>query len=103
MNLAGFGSFLAPVDLAEQQVIGGHDGRGPVGGECVYDVRERVAQVFRHVSHYRRVELFRTQPGRWRGRERERYRQIKECARSKPESCFQKWLYCLDGKRMTDD
>ena len=62
MNLAGFGSFLAPVELVEQQMIGGHDGRGSVGGERVYDFRERKAQRLCHVGQYRRVEILWTQP-----------------------------------------
>ncbi len=49
MNLVGLCSFLVPAELVEQQVIGGHDGRRSVGGECVYDVREGVAKRLRHV------------------------------------------------------
>ena len=72
MNLAGLGSFLAPAELVEQQVIGGHDGGGSVGGECVYDLRQRVAQRLRHVRQHGRVEILRTQPGKQRERKRER-------------------------------
>lgn len=53
MNLAGLGSFLAPAELVEQQVIGGHDGGGSVGGEGVYDFREGVAESLCHVCQHR--------------------------------------------------
>ncbi len=62
MNLAGFGSFLAPAELAEQQVVGGHDGGRSVGGEYVYDFREGVALRLCHVRQHRRVEILGTQP-----------------------------------------
>lgn len=61
--LAGFGSFLASVESAEQQVIRGHDGRGLVSGECVYDFREGVAQHLCHVFQHGWVEILRRQPG----------------------------------------
>ena len=48
---------LAPAELVEQQVVGGHDGGRPVVGERVQDVRHGVAQRLRHVGHHRRVEL----------------------------------------------
>lgn len=64
MNLAGLGSFLAPAEFVEQQMIGGHDGRGTVSGECVYDFREGVAQRLCHVCQHRRVEILWTQPGK---------------------------------------
>ena len=53
MNLAGLDSFLAPVELVEQQMIGGHDGGRSVDGECVYDFREGVAQRLCHVCQHR--------------------------------------------------
>lgn len=53
MNLAGLDSFLAPAELAEQQVIGGHDGRRPVGGQGVYDFRDGVAEGLCHVCQHR--------------------------------------------------
>lgn len=74
MNLAGLGSFLAPAELVEQQVIGGHDGGGSVGGERVHDLRQRVAQRLRHVRQHGRVEILRTQPGKQRERKTERER-----------------------------
>lgn len=74
VNLAGLGSFLAPAELVEQQVVGGHDGGGSVGGECVYDLWQRVAQRLRHVRQHGRVEILRTQPGKQREGERERER-----------------------------
>lgn len=64
MNLAGLGSLLAPAELVEQQVIRGHDGGRSVDGECVYDLRERVAQRLRHVGQNGRVEILWTQPGK---------------------------------------
>lgn len=78
MNLAGLGSFLAPAELVEQQVIGGHDGGGSVGGERVHDLRQRVAQRLRHVRQHGRVEILRTQPGKQRERKRERERDGKK-------------------------
>lgn len=53
MNLASLGSFLAPAEPVEQQVIGGHDGGGSVGGEGVYDFREGVAESLCHVCQHR--------------------------------------------------
>lgn len=64
MNLAGLGSLLTPVKLVEQQVIGSHDGRRSVAGECVNDFRERVAQCLCHVCQHRRVEILWTQSGK---------------------------------------
>lgn len=64
MNLAGLGSLLAPAELVEQQVIGGHDGGRSVDGERVNDFRERVAQRLRHVRQHRRVEILWAQPGK---------------------------------------
>ena len=54
---------LAPAQLVEQQVVGGHDGGRPVVGERVQDVRHGVAQRLRHVGHHRRVQLLSAQPG----------------------------------------
>lgn len=53
MNLAGFGSLLAPAEPVEQQVIGRRDGGGSVVGERVYDIREGVAESLRHVRQHR--------------------------------------------------
>ena len=43
---------LAPAELVEQQVVGGHDGGWPVVGERVQDVPHGVAQRLRHVGHH---------------------------------------------------
>lgn len=64
MNLAGFGSLLAPAEPVEQQVIGRRDGGGPVAGDRVYDIREGVAESLRHVRQHRWVEILWTQPGK---------------------------------------
>lgn len=53
MNLAGLGSLLAPAELVQQQMIGGHDGGWSVGGDCVYDFREGVAKGLCHVCQHR--------------------------------------------------
>lgn len=62
-NLVGLGSFQVPVELVEQQMIAGHDGGGPVVGECVCDVREGVAKRVCHVGQYGGIEILWTQPG----------------------------------------
>lgn len=62
-NLVGLGSFQAPVELVEQQVIAGQDGGRPVVGERVCDVRAGVAKSVCHVGQHRGVEILRTQPG----------------------------------------
>lgn len=61
--LVGLGSFQAPVELVEQQVIAGHDGGRPVVGECVGDVRAGVAKSVCHVGQHGGVEILWTQPG----------------------------------------
>lgn len=50
--LVGLGSFRAPVELVEQQVIARHDGRRPVVGECVCDVRAGVAKSVCHIGQH---------------------------------------------------
>lgn len=62
-DLFGLGSFQAPAELVEQQMIAGHDGRRPVVGERVCDVSEGEAQSVRHVGQHRGVQVLWTQPG----------------------------------------
>lgn len=61
--LVGLGSSPTPVELAEQQVVAGHDGGRPVVGEHVCDVRAGVAEGVRHVGQHGGVEVLWTQPG----------------------------------------
>lgn len=62
-HLGSFGPFVASAELAEQQVIVGHDGGGFVGGENVCDLRAGVTQSLRHVRQHGGVQVFWTQPG----------------------------------------
>lgn len=61
--LVGLGSSPTPVELAEQQVVAGHDRGRPVVGERVCDVRAGVAEGVCHVGQHGGVEVLWTQPG----------------------------------------
>lgn len=56
-NLGSFGSSLAPAEFEEQKVIGGHDGRGPVGGDSVGDFWLGVVQHLGHVRQHTCIKI----------------------------------------------